>query len=277
MLNGPASYGGRVRYPDGREEIYAIAGMARFDDKGIPVVGSITELLVHEFGHSYTNSLVDKYGEQLEKAGKTLFACRQEEMKRQAYGTWDTMMRESVLRACGIRFALATQGEAAADKAAAYEEGQGFTWAGELAKCLQEYEDHRDRYPTLDAFMPKIVDFFNHYVPKFEARIAKEPKVVKMIPADGAKNVDPTLTEIKVTFDRPMRNGSWAFVGGGPNFPETTGKPSYDKECKVLTLPVRLKPNWEYRFSLNGGKYMAFTSQEGVPLRPVPVTFRTSE
>jgi hypothetical protein len=203
-------------------------------------------------------------------------------MKRQAYGTWDNMMRESVLRACGIRYSLATQGKAAADKVATYEEGRGFSWAGDLAKCLQEYEDHRDRYPTLDAFMPKIVDFFNHYVPKFEAKVAKEakvaanaPKVVSMTPANGATNVDPALTEIKVTFDQPMRNGSWAFVGGGPNFPETADKPSYDKEYKVLTLPVRLKPNWEYHFSLNGGKFMAFASQEGIPLRPVPVTFKT--
>ena len=64
---------------------------------------------------------------------------------------------------------------------------------------------------------------------------------------------------------------------GGARFPEITGKLSYDADKKVFTMPVSLKPNWEYRFSLNSAKYNSFRSQDGFPLKPIRVTFRTGD
>jgi hypothetical protein len=40
---------------------------------------------------------------------------------------------------------------------------------------------------------------------------------------------------------------------------------------------VKLKSEWDYTFWLNAGKYMAFRSRDGVPLKPVKVTFRTGK
>jgi len=45
----------------------------------------------------------------------------------------------------------------------------------------------------------------------------------------------------------------------------------------VLTIPVRLKPAWSYRFWLNRGKYDSFQSREGVKLASVAVIFKTRE
>ena len=98
-----------------------------------------------------------------------------------------------------------------------------------------------------------------------------------MTPVNGAEDVDPDLTELVVTFDRPMRDGAWAVVGGGPNFPKMTGQPSYDAARKVLTVPVELKPGWRYELWLNRGRYDSFQSAEGVKLQPVRVTFATGE
>jgi hypothetical protein len=97
-----------------------------------------------------------------------------------------------------------------------------------------------------------------------------------MIPANGATDVDPSLTAIQVTFDRPMKDGSWALVGGGPHCPETTGRPSYDSRRTTWIVPVKLKPEWDYEFYLNRGQYDSFRSAEGVPLESVHVTFSTA-
>lgn len=275
MLNGPHSYASRLRLADGRQELYAILGADEFDERGIPVFSDVSRLLFHEFCHTYTNGFVNMYASLLEPAGTELFRYREEVMRRQAYGSWQTVLYESLVRACTVRYILATKGKTAADQAIEYERNRGFSWVKELSDCLGEYESQRDRYPDFDRFMPKVVDFFNDYVEKLRSRLARAPKVLAMSPANGATDVDPAITEIKITFDRPMVNGSWALVGGGPNYPETTGKPSYDKECRVLTVPVRLKPDWEYRFWLNSTQYDAFRSQESIPLEPVGVRFRT--
>jgi hypothetical protein len=96
-----------------------------------------------------------------------------------------------------------------------------------------------------------------------------------MVPANNATNVEPGLKVIEVVFDRPMTDGSWSMCGGGPNFPEIVGRPHYDAQRTTWTVSVKLKPDWEYEVSLNAGQYQSFQSQEGIPLKPVGVTFKT--
>jgi hypothetical protein len=84
-----------------------------------------------------------------------------------------------------------------------------------------------EKYPTLDAFFPRIADFFNGYSGRVERDLAaldeekrkemealkeKSPKVVSLIPANGAQDIDPGLEAIVVTFDRPMMGGNIAVI-----------------------------------------------------------------
>jgi hypothetical protein len=87
--------------------------------------------------------------------------------------------------------------------------------------------------------------------------------------------VDPNTTEIAITFDRPMRDRSWSFVGGGEHYPETTGEPFYNETRTTITLPVKLKPDWDYEFWLNRAQFTSFRSQDGTSLQPFHMTFRT--
>ncbi|HHY84045.1 MAG TPA: Ig-like domain-containing protein [Verrucomicrobia bacterium] len=96
-------------------------------------------------------------------------------------------------------------------------------------------------------------------------------------PENGATDVDPGLEEIRVTFDRPMQDGSWSLVGGGPHFPEDTGSPRYDSQRTTWRVSVKLKPEWEYEFHLNRGQFNSFRSAEGVPLESVRMTFKTGK
>ncbi len=99
---------------------------------------------------------------------------------------------------------------------------------------------------------------------------------MSLVPANGAQDVDPDLKAIVVTFDRPMRDKSWAVVTFNKDqFPKISGPLSYDATRKVFTAPVELQPGKEYLFGLNAERFMGFCSAEGIPLAPVVVRFKT--
>jgi beta-lactamase regulating signal transducer with metallopeptidase domain len=106
------------------------------------------------------------------------------------------------------------------------------------------------------------------------------PQVVKLDPYNGAQNVSPSVTELRVTFSVPMGGGcSWCTVSDdGADYPKgPEGKRVYWTEDKrTCVLPVELKPGMTYRLSLNAPEFKNFQSTGGVPLEPVEYTFKTS-
>ncbi len=292
MLNGGACYGPSVQLADGREEIYSVLGAGAVDEAGQPKFdAAIVSTVVHEFCHSYTNPLVDKHLDALKPSGERIFRVVQAEMKRQAYGQWKTVMTESLVRACGVRYALATGGAAAAAAETKHNTDRHFLWTGGLADLLAEYETSRQMYPTLDVFMPRVVEFFNHYAAerlekdsaalqekrrlRLEAIKAKSPGIVSLVPANGAQDVDPNLPAIVVTFDRPMVKGNLAVMRLDLGSLPFAGKSTFDDSGKVLTIPVKLKPQTEYRFGLNAENFLVMRDVQGNPLAPVVVSFKT--
>ncbi len=293
MLNGGGSYGVHFVGADGREELYSILGVWMVDSQGQPVFpAGVVSTLVHEFTHSYTNALVDQFAKDLQAPGEKLFDLVGPEMKKQAYGQWKTLMYESLNRACGLRYTLAYDGPAALQKAILYENSRSFFWAGDLADVLAEYDAQPRKYKDLAEFFPRIIAFFDDYAKTADARLGaikekkekqvqesreKGPRVLAVVPADGARDVDPNLKAIVVTFDRPMQDKSWSVVtlGSGGKCPQGAGQAGYDASRKVFTMPVKLEPATEYAFGLNEGQYNGFRSQEGIPLAPVQVHFKT--
>ena len=266
MLNGGANYGVGVRYRDGREQITPVLGAATFDKEGVPLFDdSIVPLVVHEFAHSYTSPLVDRFKTQLAVAGRRIYPHRAAVMRRQAYGSWKVMMDESLVRACVVRYLSATDGEQTAAERVAYEHEKGFTWTGELVQLLDEYETNRAKFPTLESFMPRIVDFFDAHAQQVQPLSA--PRIVSLTPANGSIGVDPAIKAITVTFDRPMMDRAWSLVRtDAGSYPEVTGMPQYGPARKVLTIPVRLKPATTYHLYLNSEQFSGFKSAEGIPL-----------
>ncbi|HEX5054449.1 MAG TPA: DUF4932 domain-containing protein [Planctomycetota bacterium] len=276
LLNGGGNFGPSVKLRDGKEQLYCILGAWKTDGDGQPVFdGDYVSTVAHEFCHSYCNALIDAHEKEFEAAGTAIWPFVADVMQQQAYGNWQTMLRESLVRACVVRYQQKTGGEAAAQREIAEQHDRGFEWTGELAGVLADYERQRAEHATLATFMPEVVAFFAGYAPRFAAQMAKMPHVVRMEPQNGASDVDPGLAAIVVTFDRPMLDGAWAVVRVNANFPKTNGKPSYDGSRKVLTIPVALEAGHDYEFWLNRGKYDSFQSADGTKLRPVRVRFRT--
>jgi hypothetical protein len=106
------------------------------------------------------------------------------------------------------------------------------------------------------------------------------PQVASFDPYNGAQNVSPAVTELRVTFSMPMSGGcSWCTVSDdGADFPKgREGKRVYwTEDQKTCVLPVELKPGMTYRLSINAPEFKNFQSAGGVPLEPVAYTFKTS-
>jgi hypothetical protein len=102
------------------------------------------------------------------------------------------------------------------------------------------------------------------------------PVVVKSIPQSGSDDVDPAITEIKVTYSKDMKNGTWSWsTWGKDTFPETTGKPHYLEDKRTCVLPVKLKPGKIYAIWLNSGNFGNFKDASGQSAVPYLLIFKT--
>jgi hypothetical protein len=161
--NGGGNYGPKVVLPDGHEEIYAIMGTWATDRAGGPVYPEkdVLPIIIHEFNHSFANSLIDHHELQLRAAGEKIFGQVAQKMRPQAYGTWKTMMYEALVRACVIRYMLGQKAAPTEVEAMiAEEEEKGFLRMGDLVRLLDEYEKDRRQYHDLESFMPRLVKFY---------------------------------------------------------------------------------------------------------------------
>ncbi|MGO9228720.1 MAG: DUF4932 domain-containing protein [Bryobacteraceae bacterium] len=273
MANGGPSYGASFVGDDGVEEMYAIPGVSQVDSSGLPqFAGGWMDTMVHEFVHSFSNPLVDRVAPQMEKAARQIYAPVQAAMERQAYGDWKALLYESMVRAATIQYVLEHDGPDAARRSIQEENSRSFYWMGDLCDLLGVYKNSRQKYPTLESFMPRVVEFFNDAAPRLGELTKRyddsRPKVVSMSVHDGALDVDPALTEIVVRFNQPM---STVDLNKDPRF--RTGR--FDQSGTALTIPVVLEPEHDYQFSLSWPNGQNLTSADGVPLQPVLLHFRT--
>jgi RNA polymerase sigma-70 factor (ECF subfamily) len=102
------------------------------------------------------------------------------------------------------------------------------------------------------------------------------PVVVKTVPAAGAADVDPKLTEIKVTFSKDMEDGSWSWVTlSAESFPKVDGKPKYLADKRTCVLPVKLEAGKTYAVWVNSEKFENFKDTGGRPAVPYLLVFKT--
>ncbi len=81
-------------------------------------------------------------------------------MKRQAYANSTIMLSESLVRVSVIRYLLNHGDTTAATRQVKQDIAQGFLWMSKLSRLLTTYEKQRNAYPTMESFMPRIVEFF---------------------------------------------------------------------------------------------------------------------
>jgi len=101
------------------------------------------------------------------------------------------------------------------------------------------------------------------------------PSVIKTFPESGAKNVDPSVSEIRVTFDKEMMDRSWSWVQVAPeNFPELIGNPRY-LDQRTCAVDVKLGAGKTYIIWVNTQKFRNFKDKGGRPAQPYLLIFET--
>ncbi len=100
--------------------------------------------------------------------------------------------------------------------------------------------------------------------------------VIDVEPKVGAKDVDPSVREIRVTFSKPMMDKSWSWVSGNVYPPpKSDGEVHYEKDRRTCVMPVKLEPGRTYVFGINSERFRNFKDVDGRPALPYLVAFRT--
>ena len=288
--NGGSNYGPRLVHDDGREEFLALIGIWQCDSDGMPTFDAgFTPTVIHEFSHSFVNPLVYSHRDALEESCTAIFAATADAMRSQAYGNWETLAYESLVRAVVVKHILDHVGADAAAKDLAEQEKSSFIVVEALVAALNDYAEHRDEYTTLDDFFPRIVECFDSVAARLGAGAIDEPpppanddgtppQVLSMTPVNGATDVDPATTTLQITFDRPMKT-AWSLVRDfndpDASYPEVSELGFDEATTTIFTITLKLKPATTYSLFLNSETGGAFESLAGTPLPAYNIRFST--
>ena len=107
------------------------------------------------------------------------------------------------------------------------------------------------------------------------------PVVVETFPRAGDTQVDPAVTEIRVTFSKNMMTDEmWSWViHTKESFPEIAGDVRYLADGRTNVLPVRLYPGRKYAIRFNSPDYThnAFRDSDNNPAVPYLLVFETRQ
>jgi DNA-binding CsgD family transcriptional regulator len=104
---------------------------------------------------------------------------------------------------------------------------------------------------------------------------AAAPRVVATYPARGDTIPSGPLT-LSVTFDQPMRDGSYSFVQmSEETYPTCEPRPQTSADRRTFTLHCTTQPGRKYEIWFNRAPYMNFKSVPGTPAQPFQLVFRT--
>ena len=261
--NGNGNYGPKAIFNDGKEELYAIIGSCGEDSSGQPSYSErVIPTVIHEYNHSFCNPLIDSNYSAMQSITIKMYKLVRKKLASQAYGKAKTMDYEILVRACVIMYSQRNKvDEDNLKYQVSSEKSKGFLWIDKLVDQLSFYEKNRNKYPTLKDFMTEIVKLENSLSPK---QLQKDfenmcPKIISISIPNNSKNVDPNITEIILTFDRPMsthNNGISYGQKGEEYFPDF----QKDKDAK---WNEDTKREWTFYIALSPGRVysLSFPSQ----------------
>lgn len=131
----------------------------------------------------------------------------------------------------------------------------------------------------------KEIDEIDRAAAELKARIKARsaaspyPIVIETVPEVGATAVNPSLDEIRVTFDRDMTVGmnySWTGDDSSPEFPplDKSRQPHWI-DSRTCVLPVHLAKGKFYRVGINSKSFQNFKSADGKPAEHSVIAFAT--
>jgi len=278
---GGNNYGPSYSLPNAKKEVFAILGTWKVDETGNPVFekDEYLPIIVHEFNHSFVNSLLENHKESFEKSGKEIYKAVEYEMSiQQAYGNWQIMLNEALVRASVIKYFIDHSAkESEIKKRLNFESNNGFIWTKGLVDELKQYENQRNKYPTLESYMPVLSNAYKTFAEKISQYDAQRPKVESITEfTNNDSNVSSKLKTITINFDRPLGGKGYSINAGSKGklaFPKIDTI-YYTNNNKSFVLEVQLMPDIEYQFVLTG---QSFKTEQGYGLKTFEVNFKTTK
>ena len=272
ILVGPGNYGCSSQRIDGQNVLSPVIGCAQPDSLGNVYykAKSVMPTVIHEFCHAYCNPLNAKYWAKMEKKADKVFELKKEELTRQAYGSSLTMMNETFVRSCVIRYIMAHNPNADINSLIANE--KSFLLTQTMVESLAQYEKQRNVYPDIESYMPQLIKDINGFnVRKYKKELKAYQKqcaqVVSCSIKNGSTDIPAGKSEMTITFDKPMQNSiALGYGNDGGEFPTLAGPLkesfSWSEDQKTITVQFDLKPDTHYSFSILGDH---FFSVDGYP------------
>ena len=296
LANSGTNFGPCVEPPDQRRECYSILGHERTDSAGFPSYDEdLVPTLVHELSHGYANPLVETRQAEFERSAPRIHAQVADAMRAQAYGSWTSMMNESLVNAAVARYLRAQKGEPRMRQYLADQRAGSWFWLEELSNLFGEYEADRRTYPTVATFMPRMVAYFDSLpdrLPDMQRRYgATRPRLLSVSITNGAEDVDPGLRELVLRFDRPVTDDGLSVVptsGAAERMPKIIWKSldtarttfergkGFESAGTTFKLGIELAPGREYEMQFNTPHGRGFRgATDRVPLAPYRLKFKT--
>jgi hypothetical protein len=280
--NGGGNYGPDIVFKNGTREVYAIMGTWSVDSLGMAKFDLIDYFptLLHEFNHSFVNNLIENKIKEFENSGEKIYNVVGKQMENQAYGNYKTMLYEALVRASVIKYMKDHDfKKEEIDEEMQDQLNNGFLWMNELVEELEKYSNQREKYPTLESYIPNIIIAYNNYannILEYEKTFDKErPKIVSISEFKNFdQNVNSKINVITLNFDKPLKGKGYSInLGekGKSYFPEI-GKITYSEDRKSVIIEVKLIENKEYQFIVTG---LSFVSEKGIPIKDYLIEFKT--
>jgi hypothetical protein len=278
---GAHNYGPSYIRPNLEKKVFAIMGTWKVDESGMPVYNQSEYIpyIIHEFNHSFVNQLLAKHLELFEESGKKIYKTVEYEMSRQqAYGNWQIMLNEALVRASAIKYFIDHgANESEIQMMLNNESNNGFIWIKGLVDELKKYDIQRNIYPTLESYMPVLLNAYKTFTEKISQFDAQRPKVESITEfADNDTIVSPQVKTITINFDRPLAGKGYSVNYGNKGkfaFPRLDNI-NYTNDNKSVVMEVQLMPDKEYQFVLTGKN---FKTPEGIALKTYEVNFKTKK
>ena len=155
-------FGPHIGSPGGPYDVYTLLGPTGAL-LGVPEYGppdQLLQIIWHEFSHAFINPLSERHYPELMRH-KDLYTPLSEQMDQIGYTRWLDCANEHLIRAVTARLAHHHIGAEAGRQALRDESGRGFRYIHALARRLEEYENHREAYPTFASFFPRLIAVFS--------------------------------------------------------------------------------------------------------------------
>ncbi|SEW37070.1 DUF4932 domain-containing protein [Chitinophaga arvensicola] len=133
-------------------------------------------LTVHEFGHSFVNPHLAPNQEQLEKYSALFTDSLQKVMNAQDIYSWYSCVIEHIVRLGEIRIAEYMKDHTRAQSLRKLHTGDcHFVFIPAMEEKMKVYEQHRQRYPTFNDFLPELLTVFKNFTPAQVNQLATTP------------------------------------------------------------------------------------------------------